>query len=130
MEALLAAGADGVRINMSHGTHEEKAQDIAMARACAEKMRRPLAVLIDLSGPKIRTRTLKNNRPVKLEDNQQFVITTRDIEGDNTQVATNYSGMPYDVHIGARILLDDGAIELQVESTTETDVISRRINGG
>jgi pyruvate kinase len=130
MEALLAAGVDGVRINMSHGTQQEKAQDISMARAAAEKMNRPLAVLADLSGPKIRTRTLKNNAPVKLEDNQQFVITTREIEGDNTQVATNYSGMPRDVHSGARILLDDGAIELQVESTTETDVITRVINGG
>jgi pyruvate kinase len=130
MEALLAAGVDGVRINMSHGTQEEKAHDISMARAAAEKMNRPLAVLADLSGPKIRTRTLKNNEPVKLEDNQQFVITTREIEGDNSQVATNYSCMPRDVHSGARILLDDGAIELQVESTTETDVITRVINGG
>jgi len=110
MAALLAAGADGVRINMSHGTHEEKEQDISMARAAAARMNRPLAVLIDLSGPKIRTRTLKNHQPVKLEANQQFIITTREIEGDNAQVATNYQGMPSDVHVGARILLDDGAI--------------------
>src|SRR6266851_9055817 len=130
MEALLAAGADGVRINMSHGTHEEKAQDISMARACAEKMKRPLAVLIDLSGPKIRTRTLRNHQPVALETNQQFLITTRDIEGDNTQVATNYAGMPRDVKPGARLLIDDGAIELGVESTNETDVVARVINGG
>jgi pyruvate kinase len=130
MEALLAAGVDGVRINMSHGTQEEKAHDISMARACADKMNRPLAVLVDLSGPKIRTRTLKNHQPVKLESNQQFTITTREIEGDNTQVATNYDGMPRDVFPGARILLDDGEIELRVESTTETDVVCRVINGG
>src|SRR5216684_1101615 len=128
MQALLAAGVDGVRINMSHGTYEEKAQDISMARGCAAKMNRPLAVLIDLSGPKIRTRSLKNHEPVNLEADQQFVITTRDVEGDNTQVATNYDGMPRDVYPGARILLDDGAIELRVESTTETDVISWVIN--
>jgi pyruvate kinase len=130
MEALLAAGVDGVRINMSHGTQEEKAQDISMARAAALKLNRPLAVLADLAGPKIRTRTLKNHEPARLEDNQQFIITTRDIEGDSTQVATNYPGMPRDVHPGARILLDDGAIDLRVESTTETDVVSRVINGG
>jgi len=130
MEALLAAGVDGVRINMSHGTQAEKAQDISMARAAAAKMNRPLAVLVDLSGPKIRTRTLKDHQAVKLSANQQFIITTRDIEGDNTQVATNYPGMPSDVHTGARILLDDGAIELRVESTTETDVTTRVINGG
>ena len=130
MEALLAAGADGVRINMSHGTQEEKAQDIALARACAQKMNRPLAVLVDLSGPKIRTRALQDHQPVTLEANQQFIITTRDIEGDHTSVATNYLGMPHDVHPGARILLDDGAIELRVESTTETEVVTRVINGG
>jgi pyruvate kinase len=130
MAALMAAGVDGVRINMSHGTQEEKVQDIRLARACADRMNRPLAVLVDLSGPKIRTRTLKDNKPVKLEDNQQFTITTRSIEGNSTQVATNYDGMPRDVFAGARILLDDGAIELRVESTTEDSVICRVINGG
>ncbi|HSP64213.1 MAG TPA: pyruvate kinase, partial [Pyrinomonadaceae bacterium] len=130
IEALLAAGIDGVRVNMSHGTQDEKANDIRMARAAAEQMNRPLAVLIDLAGPKIRTRTLKDHQPVKLEANQQFTITTREVEGDSTQVATNYRGMPSDVHAGARILLDDGAIELRVESTTDTDVVTRVINGG
>jgi len=130
IEAMLAAGVDGVRINMSHGTQPEKAEDIRLARAAAEKMRHPLAILVDLAGPKIRTRTLKNHQPVKLETNQQFIITTREVEGDNTQVATNYAGMPRDVKPGARLLLDDGAIELRVESTTETDVVCRVINGG
>src|SRR5256714_3680325 len=129
-EAMLAAGADGVRINMSHGTYEEKAADIKRARAAADKMDRPLAVLVDLSGPKIRTRSLKNHQPVELKAAQVFTITTRNIEGDNTQVATNYDGMPQDVHAGARILLDDGAIELRVERTTATDVTTRVINGG
>lgn len=130
LEAMLAAGVDGVRINMSHGTLEEKANDIRLARTAAENMNRSLAVLADLAGPKIRTRTLKNHQPVRLEAGQLFTITTRDIEGDNTQVATNYDGMPRDVRPGARILLDDGAIELRVESTTDTDVITRVINGG
>lgn len=130
IEAMLAAGTDGVRINMSHGTHDEKAADIRMARAAAEKLNRPLAVLADLSGPKIRTRTLQNHQPVEIKTNQQFTITTREIEGDEKQVATNYSGMPADVHEGARILLDDGAIELRVEKTTDTDVVTRVINGG
>jgi len=127
---MLAAGVDGVRINMSHGTQEEKAEDIRAARTAAEKMNRPLAILIDLSGPKIRTRTLQNHQAVTLQANQQFTITTRAIEGNSTEVATNYDGMPRDVHPGARILLDDGAIELLVESVTETDIVTRVINGG
>jgi len=130
LEAMLAAGVDGVRINMSHGIYEEKAEDIRLARAAAERMNRPLAVLVDLSGPKIRTRTLKDHLPVTLKANQQFTITTREVEGDSTQVSTNYPRMPQDVHVGARVLLDDGAIELRVESTTETDIVTRVINGG
>ncbi|PYS61477.1 MAG: pyruvate kinase, partial [Acidobacteria bacterium] len=108
----------------------EKANDIRLARAAADKMNRPLAVLVDLSGPKIRTRALRNQQPVELKANQEFTITAREVEGDSTQVATNYTGMPRDVSPGARILLDDGAIELRVESTTETDVVTRVINGG
>jgi pyruvate kinase len=130
IEAMLAAGLAGVRINMSHGTPDEKAADIRMARAAAEKMKRPLAVLVDLSGPKIRTRSLKDHQPVELKANQQFVITTREIDGDANQVATNYSGMPKDVKPGDRILLDDGAIELRVESTNDADVVTRVVNGG
>ena len=130
LEAMLAAGADGVRLNMSHGSYDEKAEDIRLARAAAEKMNRPLAVLADLSGPKIRTRMLKDHQPVTLQANQQFIITTRDVEGDNTLVSTNYDGMPRDVNPGARILLDDGAIELCVEGVTDTEIITRVINGG
>ena len=130
IEAMLAAGVDGVRLNMSHGTQDEKANDMRMARAAAEKMNRPLAVLVDLAGPKIRTRTLRNHHPVTLEANQQFTITTLDIEGDNTRVATNYASMPRDVPPGARVLLDDGAIELRVESANETDIVTRVVNGG
>jgi pyruvate kinase len=129
-EALLAAGVDGVRINMSHGTQDEKADDIRLARAAARKLNRPLAILADLAGPKIRTRTLKNHQPVMLQASQQFIITTRPIEGDQAQVATNYDGMPRDVSPGARILLDDGAIELRVEGVGDTDIVTRVINGG
>jgi pyruvate kinase len=61
VEKLIAAGANGVRINMSHGTHEEKTQDIERARAAAKKLGQPIAVLVDLSGPKIRTGELKDD---------------------------------------------------------------------
>ncbi|HEX7295403.1 MAG TPA: pyruvate kinase [Pyrinomonadaceae bacterium] len=130
VEQLLAAGANGVRINMSHGTHEEKAEDIARARDAAQKLGRPLAVLVDLSGPKIRTSELKDDRPVKLETGAQFIITTTKILGDHTRVSTNYADLARVVKPGTRLLLDDGAIELTVESTTDTDVICRVVNGG
>ncbi len=130
IEALLTAGANGVRVNMSHGTREEKAADIRLARAIAQKLNRPLAVLVDLSGPKIRTRQLNGAAPVMLEEGSTFVLTTREIIGDVKQVATNYPDLPKVLRPGNRILLDDGAIELLVESTTDTDVVCRVINGG
>lgn len=130
IEALLTAGANGVRINMSHGTHEEKAEDIRRARAAASKLNLPLSVLVDLSGPKIRTRQLRDGKPVILTAGTTFTLTTREILGDEVQVATNYPDLPRVVSPGARLLLDDGAIELIVETTTETDVVCRVINGG
>ncbi|HVF28057.1 MAG TPA: pyruvate kinase [Pyrinomonadaceae bacterium] len=130
LEALLAAGTNAVRINMSHGDQEEHAETIRRARAAAERMKRPLAVLVDLSGPKIRTGVLKGGQSVTLEANSLFTITTRSVVGDAREVSTNYAGMARDVRPGARLLLDDGAIELNVESTNETDLVCRVLNGG
>jgi pyruvate kinase len=85
---------------------------------------------VDLSGPKIRTRQLKDHQPVTLETGAIFTLTTRPAGGDAKEVATNFPDLPRVVHPGDRILLDDGAIALRVESTTETDVVCRVINGG
>ena len=130
VEQLIAAGANGVRINMSHGTHEEKAVDIERARAAAKKLGRPIAVLVDLSGPKIRTGELKDDQPVKLTPGASFTITTRAILGDEHQVSTNYQDLPRVVQPGTRMLLDDGALSLIVESTSDTDVMCKVIDGG
>ena len=130
IEALLTAGVNGVRINMSHGSLAEKEADIQAVRAAAGRLNCPLAVLVDLSGPKIRTGPLKDGAPVKLEEGGLFIITTRDVVGDETEVSTNYPDLARVVQPGARLLLDDGAIELKVESTNKSDVICRVINGG
>jgi len=130
IEKLIAAGANGVRINMSHGTHEEKTQDIERARAAAAKLKRPIAVLVDLSGPKIRTGELKDDQPVKLIPGSLFTITTRSVVGDEREVSTNYGDLPRVVQPGTRMLLDDGALSVIVESATDTDVICKVIDGG
>ena len=130
VEKLIAAGANGVRINMSHGTHEEKTVDIERARAAAVKLGQPIAVLVDLSGPKIRTGELKDDEPVKLVSGATFTITTRAVAGDEHQVSTNYHDLPRVVQAGTRMLLDDGALSLVVESATDTDVICRVVDGG
>ena len=130
LEALLRAGVNGVRVNMSHGTREEKVEDIRTIRAVAQKLNCPLAVLVDLSGPKIRTGRLQNGHPVKLQAGALFTITARDVDGDGNEVSTNYPDLARVVPPGARLWLDDGAIELQVEGSTKTDLVLRVLNGG
>jgi pyruvate kinase len=93
-------------------------------------MGRPIAVLVDLSGPKIRTGELKDDQPVQLTAGQQFILTTRPVAGDEHQVSTNYPDLPRVVQTGTRMLLDDGALSLIVESTNDTDVVCRVIDGG
>ncbi len=130
IESMLDAGLNAVRINMSHGTQTEHAETIKLARAVAKKSDKPLAVLVDLSGPKIRTGKLAGGSAVFLETGARFVITSREIEGTADEVSTNFKELPKLVSPQTRILLDDGAIELTVEDITETDVTTRVVNGG
>ena len=130
IETMIESGVSAVRINMSHGSHEEHTAAIANARAAATKLKRALSILVDLSGPKIRTRNLKDGLPVELKVGELFTITTREIEGNQTEVSTNFDHLPEVVEPGTRILIDDGSIELGVVSETETDVLCRVLVGG
>ncbi len=130
LRELLLAGMDVARVNMSHGTYQEHAATINAARALAAELNRPLAILLDLSGPKIRTGLLQNHQPIHLQAGQLLTITTRDVIGDASTVSTSYAHLPEDVKAGDRILFADGLIELRVEQTGSTDVVCRVINGG
>lgn len=130
IESMLNAGLNAVRINMSHGTQAEHQETIKLVRAVAKDLDKPLAILVDLSGPKIRTGKLKDGTAVFLGTGARFVITSRETEGTADEVSTNFKELPSLVTPGARILLDDGAIELAVENVTETDVITMVVNGG
>ncbi|MGQ0542825.1 MAG: pyruvate kinase, partial [Blastocatellia bacterium] len=94
IEAMIEAGINAVRINMSHGSQEEHAESINRARSAAQKLGKPLSVLVDLSGPKIRTRGLEDGLPVELHPGKQFVITSRDIVGNQQEVSTNFTQLP------------------------------------
>ncbi len=129
IEAMIKAGLNAVRINMSHGNYEEHAERMKMARAAAKKLNLPLAILVDLSGPKIRTGLLQNAKSVMLETGAEFTLTSREIEGSATEVSTNFKEIPKLVKKGDKILLDDGAIELKVKKVTKTDVVTEVVNG-
>jgi pyruvate kinase len=130
IQAMLTAGVNAVRINMSHGTHEEHTAAINNARSAAQKLGVPLSVLVDLSGPKIRTRHLKDGKPVELIAGERIVITTREVEGSAQEVGTNFAQLPEAVKPDVKILLDDGALELRVEEVKGKDVVCRIIVGG
>jgi pyruvate kinase len=130
LRALLDAGADAIRLNMSHGSQEEHAAVISLARGLARDLQRPLAILMDLQGPKIRTGTLAGGNPVTLVDGAELTITTRAVPGDARCVSTTYADLPNDVKPGDTILLDDGLLELRVESVTQQDVHCTIVHGG
>ncbi len=127
---MLEAGVNAVRINMSHGTNEEHSVAIGHARSAAQKLGIPVAILVDLSGPKIRTRHLEDGLAVVLQAGSLFTITNRDIIGNSNEVGTNFFELPSLVETDSIIRIDDGALELRVESVTDTDVICRVVVGG
>jgi pyruvate kinase len=128
--AMINAGVDAVRLNMSHGTHEDHLANINNARSAAQKLGRPLSILADLSGPKIRTRTLAGGIPVVLKAGGQFTITSREIDGNESEVSTNFAQLPSVVKPDDPVLIDDGHIELRVESVDGTDIITQVVVGG
>ena len=130
IERLVGAGMDVARINFSHGTLEEHVQRIGGVRRASRLHEKPIAILADLQGPKIRTGTLQGGLAVSLRPGQQFVITTKNIVGTVEGVSTTFQPLPEAVKKGDRILLSDGEIELRVVSKAGREVICRVENGG
>jgi pyruvate kinase len=130
IERLLRAGMDVARLNFSHGSHQDHAQNIATLRRLAMELEKPIAIMADLQGPKIRTGVLAGGTPVILRTGQKFTITTAKILGDSTRVNTTFLPLPREVKRGARILLSDGLIELRVQQTRGREVVCVVVNGG
>ncbi len=129
MRALVAAGMDVARLNMSHGNHDDHDARYLLARQAGDELEHAVAVLADLQGPKIRTGTFASG-PVELAAGDTFTITTRDVPGDRECVSTTYAGLAGDVHPGHDLLIDDGKLQLTVTEVTETDVICQVVVGG
>jgi pyruvate kinase len=130
IERLIQAGMDVARLNFSHGKHEDHARSIEALRAAAIEHEKPIAILADLQGPKIRTGPLAGGAPVTLRAGQRFVITTARVPGDSNCVSTIFRPLPCEVHRGNRILLSDGLIELRVQKVSGQEVICEVVNGG
>ena len=130
IDEMIAAGVDVFRLNFSHGTREGHASVIEVVRQAAQQAGRIVAVLQDLSGPKIRTGTLRGGAPVPLESGAELRIVVGNAPGDATCVSTTYADLPKSVHPGATMLLDDGRIELRVVGVAGDEIRTVVVDGG
>jgi pyruvate kinase len=127
--ALIMAGMDVARLNMSHGTQADHLETYRRVRAGSDATGRSVGVLADLQGPKIRLGEFPGG-PVRLSVGDEFIITTEDVPGNQHEASTTYQGLADDVRAGNRILIDDGNVQLDVSSVSGSRVYLRVVVGG
>ena len=131
LERLINAGVNVVRLNFSHGEHEQHLKVVHAVREISARLGDPVALLQDLSGPKMRTGKVKDGKPIELKDGARLVITTDEsIEGTPERISTTYDFLPRDVRPGDTILLDDGNFELKVLGAQGEEVTCQVVHGG
>ncbi len=130
VQQLVEAGVNVFRINLSHAGSEQLAEWTQLVRAVERRCGRHVAVMADLQGPKLRVGELVHHGPIHLSAGARVEITTANIVGDERRIATTYQYLPRDVKPGDRILLDDGRIELRVDTVADGKVETTVVNGG
>ncbi|MCH5162461.1 MAG: pyruvate kinase [Clostridiales bacterium] len=129
LKNMIRAGLNVARLNFSHGTYDDHRMRIDMVKRARKELDVPVAILLDTKGPEIRIKTFKNGK-IALHEGNRFTLTTRDVEGDESMVSVTYDELPKYVKKGARILVNDGLIELVVESINKTDIVTVVQNDG
>lgn len=129
IERLISAGMDVVRLNFSHGSHEEHQARIRLLRSLCQQANHPITLLQDLQGPKIRTGNLETGS-VMIDQGQTLILTTEKVTGTKNKVSVDYNDLPQSVKPGGRILLDDGNLELMVVSVSGDQVETKVVLGG
>jgi pyruvate kinase len=130
LEALLEAGMDVARLNFSHGSHENHAENIKRLRAASLKVRKAVGILGDLQGPKIRTGRFITGSTTLKEGGEFRITTDETVKGTDEIVSTTYPHLAADVNPGDRILLDDGLLELRVLETDKKQLIRTQVVHG
>ncbi|MBQ4313368.1 MAG: pyruvate kinase [Clostridia bacterium] len=128
LQSIIEAGAEIVRFNMSHGDHAQHAARMAEVKRVREELGLPIATILDTRGPEIRTGLFA--QPVILEDGQDFLLTTYERNGDETGCSISYAGLPGDVEVGQRILIDDGLVEMTVREFSDDEIVCTVVHGG
>ena len=130
LTGMCLAGMNVARLNFSHGDYEEHSNNIAVIKKVREKLKLPIAIMLDTKGPEYRIKTFKDNKKINLSDGDFFTFTTKDIEGDDKKVSVNYKGLPHDLEVGDTVLLNNGLMVFKVEKLSDTDAECRVITGG
>ena len=126
---LIAAGMNMARLNLSHGGYDEHQSRLDLVRSVAAETNQPIAILVDLQGPKIRLARFANG-PHDLARGDIFTITADEVEGTKERVGTTYKGLPGDCKPGDRILIDDGKVTVEVIEVKGNDVVTKVIEPG
>ncbi len=130
LQALLTAGMDVARLNLAQGEHREHAEVVQNLRRLCARGNCAIAILADLPGPKIRTGRLEKGQPLQLRAGQRLALTGEEIVGNQERISISYPRLAQDIRPSARILLDDGSIELRALEARRKDVVCRVVNGG
>ncbi len=131
LKELFEAGLNVTRINYSHGSWEEQSEKTEEIIRLRKELDIPIALLLDMQGPEIRTGMLVTgkNEKIMLDDGQKFTLVNEDIVGDKDRVSVSYKELYKDVEPGTKILIDDGAIELRVDEIVDKDIVCTVIHG-
>ena len=130
LKALVENGMDIARFNFSHGDHEEQQARFDLLKSVRDEMKKPIAILLDTKGPEIRTGLLENGGKVVLKEGEEFILTSKEIKGNEKMVYQTYSQLAKDVKPGNTILIDDGLIGLEVKEIRGGDIVCTVRNGG
>ncbi len=129
LRRLMLGGMDAARFNFSHCTHEDAAKKLEAVTRLRTELGLPIATLLDTKGPEIRVKTFRDG-PIELHAEDTFTLTTRDVEGNDKVVSITYQDLPKDLQPGARVLIDDGLVEMRAKHISETDIVCEVRNGG
>lgn len=130
LEKMMRAGMNVARFNFSHGdyeTHEKRFREVVSVR---ENLRLPVATMLDTKGPEIRLGLFRDHKPVEIATGSEYTLTTREVECDETTASVSFKGLPGDVTVGTRILINDGLVAMTVKQVGETDIVCTVTDGG
>ena len=126
---MCQAGMNVARLNFSHGTYPEHEKKIELIKRVREKLDMPIAIMLDTKGPEYRIKTFATGK-VTIQDDQTFIFTTEEVEGDETIVSVNYKGLNKDLKPGDIVTVNNGMVKFQVQEISGSNIVCKCLVGG